>query len=227
MESDFFIDSYLQSATQSLSKEQLDYIISLETILNNNLRDDFGLLCAVYGLYKTCRGSSGTDKDCVSSAKINKQYRFTELLAQCFGLSERYIYRLVQISGKFINFVAGDKKFKIAELHDYTISKLQELLPLSLNQIELAFQDNELTSKSTREQIRSYVKSLSGSKPDKVIEDSSTDADDVLITEDDSMLVSICIPKDVFDFVRNEILVHKKYASLEAYVISLIREKML
>ena len=178
MESDFFIDTYFNGINQTLTKEQQGYILNLEYIFRSNLRDDFGLLCNVYGLFKTCKGSRGTDKDSVNTAKITNNYRFTELLAKFFGLSERYIYRLIQISDKFIDFVAGDKKFKIPELKEYSISKLQELLPVSLDSIKQAFSNKLLTYKSTRGDIRSYVMTLKGTTPNKVIENNVEEQED-------------------------------------------------
>ena len=97
MESDFFIDTYFSGINQSLTKEQQDYMLNLENIFKSNLRDDFGLLCNVYLLFKTCKGSTFIDSGTVNVAKITNEYRFTELLGKFFGLSERYIYRLLQL----------------------------------------------------------------------------------------------------------------------------------
>ncbi len=228
MESDFFIDTYFNGINQTLTKEQQGYVLNLEKIFKSNLRDDFSLLCNVYGLYKTCKGSRGTDKDTVNTAKITNQYRFTELLAKFFGLSERYIYRLIQISGKFIDFVAGDKKYKIPELQEYSISKLQELLPVSLDSIKQAFSINLLNYKSTRADIRNYVKTLKGTTPNKVIEENKQTVEQVVdtVANDTEFYVSVAFPEDVYEFIKEQVLKYKKASSLADYVISLVREKM-
>ena len=227
MESDFFIDTYFNGINQTLTKEQQDYILNLESIFKSNLRDDFGLLCNVYGLYKTCKGSTFTDRGAVSVAKITNQYRFTELLAKFFGLSESYIYRLVQISDKFIDFRAGAKKFKIPELKEYSISKLQELLPVSLDSIKQAFSNNLLNYKSTREDIRSYVKTLKGTTPKKVIEENNVEEqEENVVDSEERFNVSIVFPSDVYEFIKKQVLKYKKFASLGDYIISLVREKM-
>ncbi len=218
---DFFINNYFSGINQTLSKQQQELITNLENIFRSNLRDDFGLLCNIYELYQTCKGSKLIDKDTINTARINKDYRFTELLAKFFGLSERYIYTLLKISSKFIDFVAGDKKYKIPELKEYSISKLQELLPLELDSIKTAFRLGFLTIKSTRADIRSYVKTLKGGTNDnKVVEDlpeQDVDAGSVFNC-------SITFPADVYSFLQNEVLKNK--TNLESYIISLIREKM-
>ena len=230
MESDFFIDSYFSGINQTLTPEQQTIVLNLENIFKNSLRDDFGLLCNIYELYQTCKGSKSIDKDTVSTARITKEYRYTELLAKYFGLSERYIYRLLEISSKFIDFVAGDKKYKIPDLKEYSISKLQELLPLSLDLIRQAFFDGKLNFKSTREQIRSFVKSSKSINAKTVVEESVSD----ILTENkeqsvensEGFLVSVTLPNDVYEFVRKQVLIHKKCASLTDYIVSVIREKM-
>ena len=228
MEGDFFIDTYINAINQTLTKEQQAYILNLEKIFKSNLRDDFSLLCNVYSLYKTCKGSKSTDKDTVSVAKITNQYRFTELLSKFFGLSERYIYILIQISDKFIDFVAGDKKYKISELKEYSISKLQELLPVSLDSIKQAFASNLLNYKSTRADIRSYVKSIKSITPNKVIEKNTQELEQVVDTEinDSRYNVSIVFPEDVYEFIKDQVLKYKKYFSLGDYIVALVREKM-
>ena len=225
MESDFFIDTYFNGINQTLTKEQQGYVLNLEKIFKSNLRDDFGLLCNVYGLYKTCKGSRGTDKDTVNAVKITNQYRFTELLAKFFGLSERYIYRLIQISGKFIDFVAGDKKYKIPELKEYSISKLQELLPVSLDSIKQAFSEKMLTYKSTRADIRNYVKTLKGTTSNKVIEENNVEEQEENDFDcEERFNVSIVFPIDVYEFLQKKC--RKEKISFADYVISLVREKM-
>ena len=230
MESDFYIDSYFSGINQSLTAEQKAIVLNLENIFKSNLRDDFGLLCNIYELYQTCKGSKSIDKDSVSAAKITKDYRYTELLAKYFGLSERYIYRLLEISGRFIDFVAGDKKYKIPVLKEYSISKLQELLPLSLDLIERAFIDGLLNFKSTREQIRAFVKSCKAVNAKTVVEESVSDIlqkkENETSENSSDYLVSIEFPADVYEFIKNQVLKYKKFASLSDYVVSVIREKM-
>lgn len=225
MDSDFFIDSYFSGINQTLTKQQQDYILALENIFKSNLRDDYGLLVNVYKLYQTCKGSKVIDKNTVSVAHLTNEYRFTELLAKFFGLSERYIYILLQISSKFIDFAAGCK-FRIPELNDYSISKLQELLPISIESIKLAFKSNCLTSKSTRAEIRSLVQTMKGGKKDNTVIEDNVQQEEKELSSEDYFNFSITFPLDVYEFIKKQVLVLKKASSLEEYVISLIREQM-
>ena len=111
---------------------------------------------------------------------------------------------------------------RIPELKDYTISKLQELLPISNNTIQVAFDNKELTYKSTRQQIRDWVKTQKGEQPNKVVENSQSD--ELLV--DDCYNVSITMPVDVYEFCKKQVLIHKKYASLEDYLLALIKKEM-
>ncbi len=225
---DFFINNYFSGINQTLSIEQQTLILNLEKIFRSNLRDDFALLCNIYELYQTCKGSKSIDQDIINNARINKDYRFTELLAKFFGLSERYIYTLLNISGRFIDFVAGDKKYKVPELHEYSISKLQELLPLELDSIKTAFSLGLLTTKSTRAEIRSFVKGLKGGRVNKVIE-TNQDLSEFPKQEIDSKDIASCsivFPKDVYEFVTKQVAKSRKYTTLSDYIIALVREKM-
>lgn len=228
MDTDYYIsiiDLYSQYGVK-ITAEQQKLLNNLEQILSNHLRDDYGLLCNLWKLYKSTKSSvtlsNLASADCAFIGdKVGNKMRVTELLGNKFGLSEKTIYNYLKIADKFIDFLAGEK-FIVLELKDYSISKLQELLPLSIDTIRQAFRDGTLTYKSTRAEIRQFVKSLQGSKKEKVIDnDQPNDID-----PDNCYNVSIEFPKDIFEFVRTQVLTYKKYASLEDYIFALIRKEM-
>jgi len=230
MDSDYFI-SIMDVGAEfgiELSSEQQKIISNLEKILHNNLRDDYGLLCNLHNLYQSVNKinlplGNLSNSDCLFiGEKTSKRMRLTELLGQKFGLSEKTIYNYLQISGRFIDFLAGEK-FIIPELKDYTISKLQELLPVSNEVIRNAFAEKVLTYKSTKAEIRAFVKSCKGVTAKKVVDEQPAEEPH---DPDSEMVVSIAVPADIYDHVRDLVVKHKKYASFEEYVLALIRKDM-
>lgn len=224
MEEDFFISPLVIPI--KLTKVQEEYILNLEKIFANNLRDDFALLCNLYKLYKTCGNSYNVDNSSISRSTLglgSSKSRFTDILANKFGLSEKTIYTYLKIANKFITFLAGEK-YLIDELKDYSISKLQELLPLSLNTIEQAFKDCSLNYKSTKKQIREFVKSLKESQKDnKVIEEINKNEEESY-NSDKNCSVYITLPDDVLEFCRKQCATQK--IELSEYLVNLIKEKM-
>lgn len=223
MNGDYCVD-FMYNPDIGLTEEQQKYLLNLEKIFENGRRDDFSLLVNLYKLYKTTPNSTYCDKYMIAikhlGSKKNKVL-FIEYLGQKFGLDEKTIYNYIKIADRFISFLAGEN-YVIPELKDYTISKLQELLPISNNTIQVAFDNKELTYKSTRQQIRDWVKTQKGEQPNKVVENSQSD--ELLV--DDCYNVSITMPVDVYEFCKKQVLIHKKYASLEDYLLALIKKEM-
>ncbi|MEG1751919.1 MAG: hypothetical protein RR247_02520, partial [Clostridia bacterium] len=129
----------------------------------------------------------------LSCSWVNSEYTVITILQKFFGFSEKYIYRLAQIIDKFIyvyssrdvatpnedNKISGALYYKFDFFKNLTISKMQELLPLSNEQIENAFK-KDLSFKSTIKQIREYVKALKNGNggADKVLEDNQQSLDE-------------------------------------------------
>lgn len=228
MDSDFYVsilDVYAEFGIK-LTAEQKQLFCNLEKILQNNIRDDFALLCNLHKLYQSVNRAklpltNLANSDCLYLGEnVGKIMRVTEVLSQKFGLSEKTIYNYLQISGRFIDFLAGEK-YIIPELKDFTISKLQELLPLSIDVIRQGFADKSLTYKSTRAEIRAFVKACKGVTAKKVVDEQIQSVD-----KDSEYNISLAVPGDVYAFVQDIVLKYKKYASFEDFVLSLIREKM-
>lgn len=226
MDSDYFVD-FMYNPDIGLNEEQKKYLMNLEKIFENGKRDDFALLVNLYKLYKTTPNSTYCDKYMIAikhlGSKKNKVL-FIEYLGQKFGLDEKTIYNYIKIADRFISFLAGET-YCIYELKDYTIAKLQELLPVSNDTIKQAFQSGELTYKSTRKQIRDWVKTQKGNTASSVIE-TAIDSPSEYLQVDDCYNVSITMPANIYEFCKNQVLVHKKYASLEDYLLFLIKKEM-
>lgn len=230
MESDYYI-SILNPYSEygvKLTDEQQQLLHNLEKILQHNLRDDYSLLCNLYNLYQTVNKKNvplvnlSNSDSLIVGDKVGNKMRITELLGCKFGLSEKTIYNYLAVAGRFIDFLAGEK-FIISELKDYTISKLQELLLVSNEVIRKAFSDKVLTYKSTRAEIRAFVKSCKGTTAKKVVDESSEQED---IDSDEHYNVSLSMPQDVYQYVQDLVLKRKKYASLEEYILALVRQDM-
>lgn len=58
---------------------------------------------------------------------------------------------------------------------------MQELLPLSMEQIQKAFDNKELTVRSTVQDIRKYVKAVKGGTTSKVIEENGSELQQVRV----------------------------------------------
>lgn len=104
---------------------------------------------------------------------------FEETVYESFGLTGKEVKRLINIRQRFIETVrlVDDIVPKLkSEFLGYSKSKLIEMLPLSNEQIKVAFLDGKITINSTCLEIRDYIKSLKNSKPkaDKVLEESQS-----------------------------------------------------
>lgn len=118
-----------------------------------------------------------------------------EYLNKLFGFSKQHIEYLVKIINKFLRTKnesdVGIREFAekngigccvgLSYAFDFleylSISKMQELLPLSMEQIQKAFNNKELTVHSTVQDIRKYVKAVKGGSTAKVVEETPTAVD--------------------------------------------------
>lgn len=224
---DYYVDvfDFYSSRGVILTDTQKTYLLNLEKILSGNIRNDYALLCNVYNLYMTTGKKRTVDKYYnmipINTGKVGNTIRFTEVLAEKFGLSEKYIYTLLKIADKFIDFLAGEK-FRIAELSNLTISKMQELLPLSINTIQEAFRSKQITYKSTKKELRQYVQSVKkpNSEDKKVIEDNLEET----LDESTPSQVYISLPPDILEFCASECA--EQQIPLADYIIALIKQKM-
>ncbi|MEG1948509.1 MAG: hypothetical protein RR140_02930 [Clostridia bacterium] len=169
------------------------YIKDIQDILNDNYSNTYKFLCAVRGVFSCGSHACFNDISYLSCSWVNSEYTVITILQKFFGFSEKYIYRLAQIIDKFIyvyssrdvatpnedNKISGALYYKFDFFKNLTISKMQELLPLSNEQIENAFK-KDLSFKSTIKQIREYVKALKNGNggADKVLEDNQQSLDE-------------------------------------------------
>ena len=175
----------------------------LSIVIKDRLHSNFRFLCAVRAVIKgsshgnlILSGSTGL----VRYSWVSREYTLLDILQKMFGFSEKYIEYLVKIINKFLRIKTAedvllglDALLKdtdstcikgieyVFDFFEYlSISKMQELLPLSNEQIQKAFDSKVITVKSTVKEIRDYVKSIKGTKPDnKVYEDNDEE-----LTED-------------------------------------------
>lgn len=210
------------------TKEQQQYLLNIEKLVHNNIRDDFALLCNLYKFHDSLKGSR-----VVKCTKTKNEINFILLLGYQFGFAEKTIYNYLQIASKFIDFLAGEK-YKIPELRDFTISKLQELMPLSIDSIQQAISTNKISCKSTKQQLRDYVKHVNEQK-NKVVEKTSTENIELSklnvssvenYNPDEHSKISIDLSEDVRKFCLTKIGERKKYKTLDEYIEYLIRKEM-
>ena len=224
METDFYILPF--NVSVNLTEEQQNYFLKLEQIFQSNLRDDFALLCNLYKLFKSSATNKRAGVDVLILTKLgsseNKQ-RLTEVLGRKFGLSEKTIYTYLKIANKFVSFLAGEK-FIIDDLKDYSISKLQELLPLSIEQIRNAFAEFDITYKSTKKELREYVKSIkTNNKDNKVYEEKEDVVSDVDVSEENH-LVYLYVPSNIMEQCKDYCFKNK--LKLEDFILSCVKEKL-
>ena len=117
---------------------------------------------------------SKSDSCMLFSVKDGMSYYFYELYEKAFGLSSSTTEKLLRVANKFIECradVGGNlkPKFIYGFLYDLSISKIIELLPLSMASILSAFDNGYLTKYSTVKQIREYIKSLKTKKEDNTV----------------------------------------------------------
>jgi hypothetical protein len=183
---DFYVD-YLPGI--KFDKPQIaDEIKKIQSLLESTKKNNFEFLCDIRKIVELSSHGDLILRDneiCyLKYSWVNDDYTVLTILEKMFGFCSKYIEHVVRVINKFIVQDAGVLKYKFEFLKDLTISKLQELLSLSFEQIKNAFDKKDLTYKSTKKEIREYVKSLeSGTdKADKVLEETDSE-EDVEITD--------------------------------------------
>ena len=173
-------------------------IKDIQTALETNIRSEIFLISGIYNLVKSASYGeySFSHTQTLKYSYVSDDYTVISILQKLFGFSEDYIVRIVRIIDKF--FILGDVSEKkncldevilgvdselkicLDELKDFSISKLQALLPISIEQIKNAFEIKALSYKSTVKDIKEYVKSLSEKVENKVIENLEPTTDEEL-----------------------------------------------
>ena len=213
MEDNFYVDTYsgihFDSALVKVA------INDISNILEQNKRNDFVLLSAIRQIVKESSHGGFILQGDLSDLKyswVNNDYTVITILEKCFGFSAKYIERLVRIINKFI--VVNSQNDVVLEyildfLKDLTISKLQELLPLSIEQIKKAFDKKDLTYKSTIKDIREYVKSINGgaNKDNKVLEEQPEELEEEIT--DCSQLIRF--KAENFEYMKDIVKEQKKF----------------
>ena len=121
------------------------------------------------------------------SSKDGQTINYISFCAEYLGLSERTIQKLYQTYERFIicavDGASGLKSFSwaIPLFCDMTLTKIFELLPVSLEQLRKDYEANNVSANMTQKQLREYVKSFSAgnSGANKVLEavENSMEAD--------------------------------------------------
>lgn len=212
---DFFIDKIpdLKFRTARIKVALKD----ISTILESTKRNDFDLLCAIATLIKDSTHANYVYYDCsyLKYTYIDEDsgLHMVDILEKYFGFSPSYVEKMVRVINKFISAVdCGNYKYNLEICKDLTISKMIELLPLSISDIEFAFLKGNLTFKSTSKEIRDYVKSLKGKKQNMVVEDnnkttSAVDCEDKKITDNG---LYIKLDNSSLDYIK-KVIKGKKY----------------
>ena len=185
MEEDFYIN-YLPGIKFDNSNITLA-LKDIAKILEETQRNDYRFLCAIRQLIKDSSHGNLILSGHIENLKyswVSSDYTVITILQKLFGFSVDYIEKVTRIINKFLILKPfGDVAEKniravyyvLEELNSYTISKLKELLPLSIEQIKKAFDKKDLTYKSTVKEIREYVKSIKGTSKEKVIEENDNE----------------------------------------------------
>ena len=112
----------------------------------------------------------------------NNSYNYYEFCEKVLSLEKSYVCKLNKVAIKFLNDDSGGA----ATLKGFTVSKLIELLPLSVEKVLELIDDGLLFPKMTFKQIRELVKSIKG----KTSEDEESEEDIPLAFD----------PKQVYEF---------------------------
>lgn len=173
-----------------------EYIELLQKCIKDRFKNDFEFLCILQNIRMEFSSTASTT-NLVNSyisyeeAGCHRFIKFYDFFEDYFHLSAKTIKNYLLIAYTFLvqeSGPAGGKglkfkyRYKFDFCKDLTISKMQELVSLSDEQIRKVFEKKLLTPRSTREQIRRYVKSLKGgeNEENKVLED----REDEIIEED-------------------------------------------
>lgn len=182
-----------------------DSIKLMQTLLENHLDSAFDFLCILQNI--RMEFSSTATRDNLVNAFVyfedntnfTKYIKFYDFFKKYFNLEKKTVSNYLTIAYKFLvqSFIpAGGNelrniyklkytyKYKFDFCRNLTLSKMYELCSLSDEEIEKAFNNNLLIAKSTKVDIRAYVKQLkNGSNATKVLE-SNISEEDLLVTED-------------------------------------------
>lgn len=197
-------------------------IKELAEIIRDNRRNDFKFLCAIRTLIKESSHGVVILSGDISSLKytwLTNDIQLLDFLQKTFGFSQKYLESVTRVILKFIcvnTQNAGVPWYKFDFCEDLGISKLQELLSLSETQIQLAFGGGDLTVKSTKKEIRDYVKSLKGKKDNKVLEN----LEDMSEVPIDKCQQYVVFSLDDFEFIKNIVLDKKNKLNDTSAVIS-------
>lgn len=129
----------------------------------------------------------------------NKSGRYVyDNIISSFGLSENTVNRMINIAQRFAD-VVGDKVSIKKYLQGFNRTKLFEILPMSDEQIEYALKNKCIACTSSRDTIRTYVKSLKGTKGAEKVPDETTSIEDQL-----KDVEPVYNPKNHYDFAYFE-----------------------
>lgn len=217
----------------------------ISTVLESKIKSDFVFLSAMRSLIKhSSHGSLILDGNLsyVKYSSVSDEYTVSDVLKKRFGFSDKYIEKLGRVVVKFLKPVGtapiqvqneepnAEVEYVLDCLKDLSISKLEELLPLSIEQIKKAFNDKVLSYKSTFREIRDYVKSIKGgpNKENKVLEDTSSEDEDQPITDCGQYIV---FKEENFNYIKTVIKGRKyNYSDTSSFlnaVLDYCREKEL
>lgn len=132
----------------------------------NNSQLNFAETCeCIYNIWKYCKGN-------YYKAKDNEYYNSYKLLAK-FGFDKKAVNRYKNCYERYVH-PQSCSLYPIYE--DFTSSKLFELLVLSEDTAKSSIINGLVLPTMTVKQIREYIKTMKdGDKPEKVIEDTSTE----------------------------------------------------
>ena len=217
---DLFVEE-LPKALSFGNKDIMQAIIDIEQCIQSERRNDFKFLCAVRSLIKESSHGGlilNGDISVLKYSWLNDKIQLLVFLQKQFGFTDKYLETITRVIVKFIcvnTQNAGVPWYKFDFCEDLGISKLQELLSLSETQIQLAFSSGDLTVKSTKKEIRDYVKSLKGRKENKVLE--TPDQSEVPI---DKCQQYVVFSLEDFEFIKNIVLDKKNKLNDTSAVIS-------
>jgi len=147
----------LKETIQKRSKLDLEFLEKFIT---------FSRACSCGSQWAVVKWSSVFDK--------NKQsMNYVTFCAEYLGLSENTVKKLYLIYERFVQIVDypdGKKSFSyiLPDFNDFTLSKLFELLSVSINDLRSAFDSGELHSAMTQKQLRQWVKLHNDGEPTSV-----------------------------------------------------------
>lgn len=199
----------LKSTIQARSKLDLEFLEKFIT---------FSRACTCASQWEVAKLSSVFDK--------NKQsINYLAFCAEYLGLSENTVKKLYLTYERFVqivDYLDGKKSFSyiLPDFNDFTLSKLFELLSVSIDDLDKAFDSGELHSSMTQKQLRQWVKLHNDGEPTSVdvkeeINDGFNTADEV----DTQFSESCACIKDIFNFVK-----HVEYTSVSKFKQDMLKQ---